>query len=297
MRAVRDAWRKNAPELAALFNGALPSFVASARPRDLRGGVPVFSYHLVRHESFEADLRFLRDNGYQTLGTDEFLDWLQGGAAVQRRSVLLTFDDGPRNFHAVALPLLRKYAARAVAFVAPGLHGDSPDGDVTDRPMTWTELREVHESGLVELQSHTLESRYAPEWPRPVPLAGCSPALEASMRRKQALPFADDLRASRELLEQRIPGLRVDQLAFPQYFGTDGAVGAARALGFRACYWGLTPGRGLNRPGDSPLHVSRINDEFLRRLPGEGRISIAGLVRERMRRIRAGRAWRSRQAA
>ena len=297
MSALRDAWRKNAPELAALFNGALPDFVLAARPRELDGGIPVFSYHLVHAATFEADLAFLRDNGYRTLSAREFVAALGGELRVPPRSVLLSFDDGPANFHAVALPLLRRYAARAVAFVAPGLHADEDTAPAGDRPMSWQELREVHDSGLVELQSHTLESRYVPAWPRPAALAGCLPRIEQARRRASALPFAEDLRASRELLETRLPGLTVDQLAFPQYLGNEAAVSAARALGFRACYWGLTPGRALNRPGESSFHVSRINDEFLRRLPGAGRMSLAALVRERLRRVAEARAWRQRAAA
>lgn len=296
MKFVRDAWRKNAPELAALFNGALPAFVTAHRPGELDGGVPVFSYHLVNSESFEADLAFLRDNGYHTLSSAQLLDHLSGTCAAPPRSVLLTFDDGPANFHAVALPLLRRFSARAIAFVAPGLHADDAGAAIEERPMTWSELAAVHASGLVEVQSHTLESRYTPDWPRPAALAGCLPGIENARRRAVALPFAEDLAESRRLLESRLPGLKVDQLAFPQYFGTSDAVAAAQSLGFRACYWGVTPGRPLNRRGDSPFHVARLNDEFLRRLPGDGRMTLGDLLRERWRRIVAARRWRRRSA-
>ena len=41
--------------------------------------------------------------------------------------------------------------------------------------MTWDELRELHASGLVDVESHTYESRYVPEWPVPIPLDGVAP--------------------------------------------------------------------------------------------------------------------------
>jgi len=138
-----------------------------------------------------------------------------------------------------------------------------------------------------------LESRYVPQWPMPAPLAGCDPLIE-NARRAAPLPFERDLEASRIVIEARLSGARVSQLAFPMYVGTEEAVTAARKLGFTVCHWGLLPGHPLNCPGDSPFHVSRVSDEFLQRLPGEGRISMLGMLRERIQRIRYGRYWRQR---
>ncbi len=293
-KKFKDAWRKNVPELVAWWNGDLPQFVTAPRPREPLGGVPVFCYHVVDAESFRADLRFLRHNNYTTLSASELVQYLEGTRDVPQRSVVLAFDDGPRNFHDVAFPLLREFDARAVAFIAPGLHADAAAGDdVEARPMTWQEIQVIHASGLVEFQSHTLESRFVPQWPRPAALAGCDPEIEAP-RRGPALPFVQDLAASREMIQAHLPGARVEQLAFPMYVGSEAAVSSARQLGFTACHWGIVSGRALNRRGDSPFHICRISDEFLRRLPGEGRASLAQIVRERLRRARLGRDWRQR---
>ncbi len=293
-KAIKAAWRKNVPELAAWWSGQLPPFVTAARPASELDGIPVFCYHLVEQSSFAADLRYLQVNGYRTLDSREFIAVLDGRREMPDRAVLLTFDDGPRNFFDVAYPELARYEARAIAFIAPGLHAASGAGDAQEaRPMTWQEMAQIHASGLVEFQSHTYESRFVPGWPAPAALAGCEWRLE-QQRRGAPLPFAADLAKSREVIEAHLPGRAVDQLAFPQYFGTEEAVAAARALGFRACYWGLVPGRPLNRRGDSPYAISRISDEFLRRLPGKGRASVLDLLRERVRRINAGRAWRRR---
>ncbi len=57
--------------------------------------------------------------------------------------MLLTFDDGPRNFFDISFPLLARYRAHAIAFIAPGSaceRGNDPDTEA--RPMNWEEIRE-----------------------------------------------------------------------------------------------------------------------------------------------------------
>jgi hypothetical protein len=110
------------------------------------------------------------------------------------------------------------------------------------------------------------------------------------------LRLVEDLARSRQMIEARLPGSVVNQLAFPAYLGTSEAVEAAAAAGIEACYWGLLRGRDLNRRGDSPQYINRLSGEFLRRLPGKGRISLRNLVQRRLRLAGAAREWRRRQA-
>jgi len=294
--AVAAAWRKNSPELFGVWDQSLPGFVTASRPPDDCGGVPVFCYHTVQAEELEADLAFLRINGYRTLRAQEFLDYLAGTWDPRCPAVLLTFDDGPRNHYDIAFPLLERYAANAVAFIAPALHADSEREAAADaRPLSWQEINTMHASGRVEFHSHTLESRFVPRWPAPAPLAGCAPHIERS-RRGAPRPLTEDFALSRQVLEHRLPGARVDQLAFPSYLGSDTAVRVALEAGFRACHWGLIPGRPVNRSGDSPFRVSRLSHEFVRRLPGSGRMSLRQLFLTRLNRIQSARAWRRRFA-
>lgn len=272
-----------------LFNGAFPDFVTSARPRLPLKGVPVFCFHLVEAEWFERDMQFLVRNGYTTIDADQMAAYLRGEASVPAQAVMLTFDDGPRNFFEVAFPLLQEYEQKAVIFIAPALHNDS--GDDLDpswlRPMTWAQLEQIHASGLVQIQSHTLESRYVPRWPMPMSLDGCHPAVEAA-RRGAPLPLADDLRAARDMIESRLPGARVRHIAFPAYDGTDEAMRIAEQTGHLSCFWGMLPSRPDNLPGMTPFQISRIGGEYLRRLPGTGRVSTLDLLRRRIRVIRQG---------
>lgn len=116
-------------------------------PRD---EVPIFNYHEVTREELEPDLEYLRDNGYVTLGLDEFMRATREKRRP-RRCVLLTFDDAWSSFWTVALPLLRRYQMRAVLFAPTHWMSDAgPDGLFMD----WAQLRDSVASGLVDVQSH-----------------------------------------------------------------------------------------------------------------------------------------------
>jgi len=122
-----------------------------------QGEVPAFIYHDVDMASFEADLFFLHENGYQTLSTDEYVE--SADKLGCERGVLLTFDDAGQNFFDTALPLLKKYGAKATVFAPTYWVGrDNKKSDIRinigGKFMSWEELRECRETGLVDIQSH-----------------------------------------------------------------------------------------------------------------------------------------------
>ncbi len=288
---LQRSWQKNRYEILGLVNGGLPRFVLSPQPAELGSGVPIFCYHTTTQAEFLLDLQFLQKNAYTTLSGDELLRHLTGERPAPERSVVLAFDDGARNFYQVVFPLLQRFQMRAMAFIASGMHFEAPPPGfetTADRPMTWSELRELHASGLVDVESHTYESRYLPQWPLPVALSGVNGRLEAVLR-KAALPIEEDLRRAKLAIEAELPGKVVRHLAFPAYDGTDEAVEAAIRCGYSACHWGIRPGQPVNPPGTSPMRIARVSHEYLRRLPGVGRATFVSLIAGRAKIVRT--AW------
>lgn len=278
-------WRKNWPEARAALSGGLPDFVLSPSPAPVPARVPVFCYHVVSKEGFEEDLRFLQENGYQTLDADAYLERLMDPGPSRDRAVVLTFDDGPRNLFETVFPLLESYRMKAVAFICPGLHREeseyplAPDQNREGLPCSWEQIRAMHASGVVDFQSHTLEHRYVPRWPEAAPLSGSRADLVDGLRGRP-LPLAEDLQRAKAILETRL-AKRVTHLAFPKFIGTNIAVDVGKAVGYRAFWWGALPGS-RTRPGKlQPSHLPRLNDEWLRRLPGVGRRRLNEVVSER----------------
>ncbi len=140
-------------------------------------GIPVFAFHDVEPGEFERQLRFLADNGYRTLTMDEYTDLVVSGRAVTaERIVLLNFDDGWSSLWSAGLPLLKRYGMKAVLFLATGRVRQGGLGltlddvrsgrttvaellarDASREPfLTWDEVRALHASGLVDVQSHSV---------------------------------------------------------------------------------------------------------------------------------------------
>ncbi len=298
---LRSSWEKNWPEVHAVLTGSFPSFVFSGRPSDLGSVVPVFCYHLVDPEEFERDLEFLSFNGYLTIDADALLAHMLGSELAPSRSVVLTVDDGARNLFEVAFPLLKKYGAKVVAFIAPGLHPEAASAPMACRlrPCTWSELEIMHQSGHVDFQAHTFEHRYVPRWPEPMILTGSDPELVSSLR-GVPLSMRDDFRRSRRTIEEKL-GKRVAHLAFPKWQGTADALAVGAWCGFQAFWWGYLTGHRGNKPGQSPHRVARIDSIYLRRLPGKGRLSVGAALKKRFSAITArwaaGRGEEAGQAA
>ena len=94
----------------------------------------------------EEDLKWLRDNGYHTVLPRELAD----GEDLPKKAVLLTFDDGYRSNYQLLYPLLEKYRMKAVISIITCMP-DLP----ADNFLSWDTCREMTDSGLVEIGSHT----------------------------------------------------------------------------------------------------------------------------------------------
>ncbi|MFO7262318.1 MAG: polysaccharide deacetylase family protein [bacterium] len=181
--------------------------------------------------------------------------------------------------------MLREFSLRAVAFIAPHFHSDSGGDGVADRPCTWQEIQEMHESSLVDFQSHTFGHRYVPRWPEPLELTGIDPRFQ----RLDGAPVSmrEDFQRARETIEARL-GKRVQHLAFPQHDGTAEAVRVGLECGYRLFWWGAQPTPPRQLSGGAGLHVSRVSGDFVRRLPGAGRLPLSTILGRRYARAISG---------
>ncbi|MFA7946343.1 poly-beta-1,6-N-acetyl-D-glucosamine N-deacetylase PgaB [Pseudomonas brenneri] len=117
----------------------------------------------VRTERLIEQLSWLRENGYQAVSVDQVLAARAGGPPLPPKAVMLSFDDGYSSFYTRVMPILRAYQWPAV--LAPvGSWVDTPLNQPVDFAgvprergefLTWQQVREVAQSGLVEIAAHT----------------------------------------------------------------------------------------------------------------------------------------------
>ena len=66
---------------------------------------------------FDGMMKYLYDNGYQTIGTEEFYEWYIGKKEYGKKTVMITFDDGFYEDYYLVYPVLKKYNFKAISFV------------------------------------------------------------------------------------------------------------------------------------------------------------------------------------
>lgn len=119
--------------------------------------VPVLMYHAVEAEPWgyedlfvnpqdmESHLVYLLENGFDPIFFED-LDQ----ADQYDKPVILTFDDGYLNNYQNLYPLLQKYQVKATIFVVTSSIGQY------ETSMTPEQVKELSDSGLVSIQSHTV---------------------------------------------------------------------------------------------------------------------------------------------
>jgi peptidoglycan/xylan/chitin deacetylase (PgdA/CDA1 family) len=180
--SIKRSIEKNLPEIRTLITGKMPKFIYDAGEAAFRDNeLPVFVFHQVVPEYFEKQLQYIKSNNYRTLSADDLEREIRS-SPNNERTIGLTFDDAVWSFWAYAFPLLQKYEMQAILFVSPGITSDDSteypslkdvwDGrcsleDIVERgreqPLcTWKELTEMHQSGNVDVQSHSMTHALVP---------------------------------------------------------------------------------------------------------------------------------------
>jgi peptidoglycan/xylan/chitin deacetylase (PgdA/CDA1 family) len=201
---------------------------------------------------FEAHLRWLHENGYETLTAQEVSDIMHGRSQAPEKAVAITFDDGERSLLDYGLPLLEKYDMKATLFVVTGHVGKRwNDLDM----LSWAELAQLRSSGRVDIESHSHDMHYKIKTED----SGMEPvhrywAPEQPADDSEERVLAD-LEASREALRRN---LRIESraLAWPYGWANARLDRIAREAGFEATF---SLKAGAARPElESPWHIRRF---------------------------------------
>jgi peptidoglycan/xylan/chitin deacetylase (PgdA/CDA1 family) len=101
-------------------------------------------------EQFEAHLAALTGGGYQVLPLPEILAARRAGRTLAPRTVAITIDDANLSAYRQAWPRLRQAGLPFTLFLTTGMIDDGAPGT-----MSWDQVRELLDSGLVSIGNHT----------------------------------------------------------------------------------------------------------------------------------------------
>lgn len=199
----------------------------------------------VRHERFTVHLDYLRRH-YHVLSLSDYLKARREQSALPDYSVVLTFDDGYRNFLTAAAPRLAKSKMPASVFIITDrvrsdgkqLEADWSESD-DETYLSWEEAQELSGEQAIEFGSHTCSHRQ---------LSQLSPD-EAER----------ELQASRGIIKAHL-GKGALSLAYPYGAYSDAIIEQARALSYTCA---LTTDAGTNdlQTGLFALRRTLIGDD------------------------------------
>lgn len=112
---------------------------------------------------FKQHIAWLKNNGFHFISVDQLLQANQGQSQLPEKPVLLTVDDGYASFYQNAYPIIKANKIPVVLAVV-GSWLEPKEGQNIDfsgkqiqrnEMLSWSELKEMQDSGLVEIANHS----------------------------------------------------------------------------------------------------------------------------------------------
>lgn len=144
---------------------ASPNALPAPDGKDRQVRVPILMYHYISDPprgadeirrdlslpgpDFELQLRYLANEGYQSITMQDLIRHIQQGAPLPPKPVLLTFDDGYKDAFTVAFPLLKKYGFTGTFFIFT-----KPINEENREYLSWQEVELMSAAGM-EMGSHS----------------------------------------------------------------------------------------------------------------------------------------------
>lgn len=134
--------------------------------------VPIIMYHqitkkssrrgkyTVTYDEFKNDMLFLKEKGYTTVCMSDLISYVNGEKELPSKTVIITFDDGFESVYEYAYPLLKELDMCAVASIVgeyTNFFTENPDHNVSYSYMDWHEVKELVNSGVIEIQNHSYD--------------------------------------------------------------------------------------------------------------------------------------------
>ncbi|MDR2530477.1 MAG: polysaccharide deacetylase family protein [Oscillospiraceae bacterium] len=205
--------------------------------------------------TFERDMQYLLSRGYTTVSVSDVLAWLEDGATLPRKPVLVTFDDGQCGVWHYLRPIMERLGVKVTVNIE-GAYTDRDSAAEDHNPeysnLTWTELAELSAHPLYELGNHTY-NMHSGEGYR----LGCKRRPGESAE-AYAAALTADVERLQSLFESRCR-VSPNVFAYPFGFISDESMPILTQLGFKALLTCYERTNVLNATSELPLVLHRYN--------------------------------------
>jgi len=191
--------------------------------------IPILMYHSVVEnqtlytevsvKEFNKHMLAIRLAGFNTVTLDDVINYVEKGVELPKNPILITFDDGYLDNYENAYPILKKYNMKATIFIigsSVGNDGRYKDTEnVTIPHFTYEQAKEMMDSGLISIQSHTYDMHQWSEFEKS-PEASRENILK--LDNEQEKQYIDDLRIDAQKMKEEMKnnlGIEPVALAYP----------------------------------------------------------------------------------
>ena len=149
--------------------------------------VPILMYHrfgydkstlFVTPDNFSRQMAYLDNKGYNVISLDDLVEGINNNRRFNRKTVVITIDDGYKDNYTYAYPTLKKYDFPVTIFIVANFIDNREDF------MTWSEIKTMLESSI-SFGAHTKNNVYLPSVETEEVLwnetAGCKKLIEAKI--------------------------------------------------------------------------------------------------------------------
>jgi hypothetical protein len=106
--------------------------------------------------------------------------------------------------------------------------------------------------------------------------------FETKIEQKKHIYY--ELNRSKEILEKYLSGKEIKHLAYPWGIGSELSIELSKKAGYYSNFWGRSGINLKNRCGSDPFRISRIGEDFIFLLPGNGRKSLLNILLKKIKR-------------
>lgn len=242
----------------------LPTSAAADTETNVK--LPIVMYHhlslkkklwgnyVLSPDELESDLQYLQEHGYESITTEQLIQWSKGEAELPEKPVMITFDDGYESTLVYGGPLLEKYGFQAVIAVigsAADLFSEKQDHMLDYSYLAWDAVRNISYGDVFEIQCHTytmhkLNTR-----------KGCGKISGENYSNYKSKLVEDLIRFRDKCAKEDVQ--LVNSIAFPYGVYCDDTISIIKELGFEAAFTCTERVNYLNGDPDELYELRRFN--------------------------------------